>query len=167
MKKFAAGTEKSRDAVRAVLADVLIDQVVLEVGAGTGQHAVYLARELPSVTWIPSEVDEEQIDSIAAWRREAALPNLRAPLKLDVTAADWDIPPVGAIVAIDVVGRAPWAVCVSLLNGAARHLPARGLLVLHGDLPEETLALAKRRGFALERTVDRTTVLRFLPQQVH
>src|SRR5262249_29209224 len=90
------------------------------------------------------------VDSIAAWRAEAALPNLRAPLTVDTRAEDWDVPAVTAIVAIDFVGFAPWPAAVGLLRGAARTLPPGGQLVLAGKLAADTAAdfvrLAAARG---------------------
>ncbi len=62
---------------------------VLEIGAGTGQHAIAFAQRLPSVTWWPTDFNDNHLRSIAAWRRHAQLENMQAPVRLDASAADW------------------------------------------------------------------------------
>ena len=70
---------------------------VLEVGSGTGQHAVYFAAALPHLLWQSSDV-RENIPGIEAWLEEAALPNTPHPLVLDVNDDDnW------ADIAVDAV----------------------------------------------------------------
>jgi len=133
VKRFSAGYDKNRDALVDVLGRIVrAPGVVLEIGAGTGQHAVYFAAQLPSITWVPSEKDAALVESIGAWRAEAALPNLRAPRQIDVTHDEWDAPPLSVVLAIDLAHATPWAVTVGLITGAARVLPAGGDLLLHG-----------------------------------
>src|SRR5258708_2208854 len=107
-KRFSPGWERTRDALVAALDRALrAPAIVLEIGAGTGQQAAYFAAKLPSITWMPTEIDEALVDSIAAWRAEAALPNLRAPLVIDARSTDWQAPEITAIVAIDFVAAVP------------------------------------------------------------
>jgi hypothetical protein len=133
VKRHAVAPDKNREPILGALRQLLPHAgTVLEIASGTGQHAVYFARELPSIVWQPSDVDADAVDSIQAWRAEAALPNLRAPVPIDVTHEDWEVPPAHAIVCINMVHIAPWAACVGLLNGAPRHLIARGRLIFYG-----------------------------------
>src|SRR5215831_3169318 len=151
-KRFTPGWEHTRDALVATLGKMLrTPGIVLEIGSGTGQQAATFAAKLPSVTWFPSEVDEALVDSIAAWRAEAALPNLRAPLSIDVRTEDWQAPPgLTALVAIDFVSAAPWPATVGLVRGAARVLPPDAELLLLGAIADDRLAeivrLAAARG---------------------
>jgi len=62
---------------------------VLEIGSGTGQHAVAFAAELGHLVWQTSDLDENH-EAIRAWLTDAALPNLREPLSLDVRTAAMD-----------------------------------------------------------------------------
>src|SRR5436190_14740406 len=81
---------RNRDPILAVLRRVLPAQgTVLEVGSGTGEHAVYFAAALPHLTWQPSDLDAEARGSVAAHRVAAQLPNLKAPLTLDARAESW------------------------------------------------------------------------------
>jgi hypothetical protein len=161
VKRFAADTEVLRPQVLALLERVLSGpQAVLEVGAGTGQHAAFFAGKLPWLTWIASDSDAAAVESIAAWRAEAALPNLRPPVVLDVTSDPWELPqPIGAVIALRLVDTAPWKIGVGLLGGCGRHLPPRGALVVVNDGLwagrdlNEVMVVASQRGLALdERT---------------
>ena len=52
---------------------------VLEAGSGTGQHVVHFARHTPGIVWWPSDLNEQHLKSIEAWRAHAGLPNIRPP----------------------------------------------------------------------------------------
>jgi 16S rRNA G1207 methylase RsmC len=154
MKRYRPGWEHESEGLLAALDQTLRPPAtVLEVGAGTGQLAIFFAEKMPSITWLPSEREPELVDSIAAWRAEAALPNLKKPLLVDTTAADWDVAPVSAIVAIHFVEAVPWAATVGLVRGAERVLLPGGDLLLVGAIPEERrgdlLALAMAQRFEL------------------
>jgi len=150
VKRFSPGYEKNREAIAGLLDRIVrAPGTVLEIGAGTGQHAAYFAAQMPSITFVPSEKDPALVESIDAWRAEAALPNLRAARLIDATEEAWDAPAVTVVLAIEVVPATPWAVAVGLINGAARILPEGGELLLYGPLApklEEIAALAARRG---------------------
>ncbi len=83
-KPFAPACERNREPILAVLRRYFADRTrVLEIGSGTGQHAVYFARALPHLTWQTSDVPEH-LPGIRLWLAEAARANLPAPLALDV-----------------------------------------------------------------------------------
>jgi SAM-dependent methyltransferase len=112
---------------------------VLEAGSGTGQHVVTFARAAPHITWWPSDHDTRHLESINAWRLHTQLPNLRAPVTIDLSADDWGLRKPGAppdtllaIFCANVIHIAPWCVAEGLLKGAARHLRADGYLFLYG-----------------------------------
>ncbi|MBX9841523.1 MAG: DUF938 domain-containing protein [Xanthobacteraceae bacterium] len=126
------------------IADVLVPFLeghtgdVLEIGSGTGQHAVALAGRMPSITWWPTDFNDNHLRSIAAWRRHANLPNLKEPIRLDASAADWQLKERGlpdsftVMFCANVIHIAPWAVAEGLFAGAHRHLRAGGQLWLYG-----------------------------------
>ncbi|MBL8619826.1 MAG: DUF938 domain-containing protein [Myxococcales bacterium] len=131
-RRFAPATARNRAPILEVLHEVLPGRgLVLEIASGTGEHAVHFAAALPDLTWQPSDPDPDNRASIAAWRDEAALPNLRPPLALDVTAP-WPIAAAEAIVCINMIHIAPWEAALALFAGAARVLPAGGPLVTYG-----------------------------------
>jgi hypothetical protein len=104
----------------------------LEIASGSGEHAVHFASSFPALVFQPTDPSEEALASIAAWRQETALPNMRAPLALDVTAAPWPINHADAVTCINMIHIAPWEATLGLMAGAARIIPPDGLLFLYG-----------------------------------
>jgi SAM-dependent methyltransferase len=133
VKRHAPASERNREPILEVLRRVLPARgLVVEIASGTGQHAVHVAAALPGITWQPTDLDPDALTSIAAWREEAGLANLRAPVALDVTAPVWPFDAADAIVCINMIHIAPWAASVALLDGAGRLLPAGGVLYTYG-----------------------------------
>ncbi len=139
-RRFAAATGRNRRPILEVLRRVLpAEGSILETGSGTGEHAAYFAQALTPRIFIPSEPDPALRDSIAAWCSDSTADNLRAPLDLDVTAAQWPVereplpePPITAILSINMVHIAPWRACLGLMTGAGRVLGPGGVLYLYG-----------------------------------
>lgn len=132
-RRFSPSTARNRDPILAVLRRVLpATGFVLEIASGTGEHAVHFASNLPALTWQPSDPDPDARASIEAWRASTALPNLRPPLALDVTADPWPVTRADAIVCINMIHISPWAATVALMAGAVRLLPPGGVLFLYG-----------------------------------
>lgn len=116
---------------------------VLEIAAGSGEHAVAFAGALPGLDWTPSDPSVEARASIAAWAAGAGLPNLRAPLALDVLdPSGWPDGPVQAMVCINMIHISPWGATEGLMTLAGRILPAGGLLALYGPYREADAPLA-------------------------
>jgi SAM-dependent methyltransferase len=108
---------------------------VLEIGCGTGEHAVYFAEAMPELSWLPTDPDGASRTSTASWIRFKALTNVLLPLPLDASAATWDVEtlaPFDAVVSINMVHIAPWEATLGLLSGAGRLLRGGGLLLLYG-----------------------------------
>ena len=83
-KPFSPACERNRDPILAVLRQHFADRrQVLEIGSGTGQHAVHFATALPHLVWQTSDV-ADHLPGIRQWLIEAALPNTPAPLQIDV-----------------------------------------------------------------------------------
>jgi len=124
--------------------------LLLELGSGTGELAVELARALPWLTWQPSDPDPESRASIAAWTARARLANVLPPLAFDVLAPAWRLQRCDALLAVNVLHVAPAGAGDALLSGAAQVLPRGGPLVVvgprAGDEAEPLAALAARAG---------------------
>jgi hypothetical protein len=105
--------------------------VVLELAAGSGEHARWFSEAFPSLRWIPSDRDESAIASIEAWR-EGASSNLEPARRIDVHDENWCVERLDAILCINMVHIAPWSATESMLAGAVRHLREGGLLYLYG-----------------------------------
>ena len=113
---------------------------VLEAGSGTGQHVVHFAKRSPDITWWPSDFNAAHLRSIDAWLKHAGLPNIRPPLRIDLSDPAWHIamhdgsgpPKLLAVFCANVIHIAPWRVAEGLFAGAARYLRADGRLFLYG-----------------------------------
>ena len=116
---------------------------VLEIAAGSGEHAVAFAGALPGLEWTPSDPSAEARASIAAWSEAAGLPNLRPALALDVLdEAGWPEGPFNAVVCINMIHISPWAATEGLMRLAGRVLPVGGLLATYGPFSEADVPLA-------------------------
>lgn len=141
-KRHAPATLRNRDAILAVLLEALPPSgLVLEVASGSGEHAVHFAAALPALDWQPSDPDPAALASIEAWRGEAGLPNLHAPILLDA-AADWPIDRADAILCINMVHISPWAATVGLFTHGARLLRKDAPLILYGPYFQADVAPA-------------------------
>ena len=132
-KQTWASAERNKGPILEVLARVLPKPArLLEIGSGTGQHAVHFACNLPGVEWRPSDPDPENLVSIRDWIRDSGLPNVRMPLALDVRSPDWEVEQVDAIFCSNMIHIAPWECAEGLFRGAGRVLRSGGVLVLYG-----------------------------------
>ena len=129
----APAAERNKEPILAVLRRVLPQSgLVLEIASGTGQHVVHFAKALPDLTWQPSEPDRQMRPSIAGWLAETGLPNVLAPLDLDVTRPEWPIDRADAVLCINMVHISPWQATEQLLAGCGRILGHGGVLYLYG-----------------------------------
>lgn len=132
-RRSAPAALRNRGPISEILHDWLPAQgVVLELASGTGEHVVHFAERFPGLQWQASDIHPDALASIAAWRKEAALPNLREPLTIDASLSDWPIDRADAILSINMVHISPWASALGLLDGAARLLPKGAPLILYG-----------------------------------
>jgi SAM-dependent methyltransferase len=138
----APAFHRNHQAIWAVLQPFLAGKSgdVLEAGSGTGQHVADFAHRSPEITWWPSDLNEQHLKSIAAWRAHAGLANIRPPLRIDLSDPVWcsqmhDGGGPGQLLAVfcaNVIHIAPWRVAEGLFAGAARYLRADGRLFLYG-----------------------------------
>jgi hypothetical protein len=132
-RRFAPATARNREPILAVLRRVLpASGTVLEIASGTGEHAAHFAPYFPALTWQPSDADADNLASIAAWAAASGAANIRPPILLDVTAPDWGVEGVAAILAVNMIHIAPWAAAEALMAGAGRRLPPGAPLYLYG-----------------------------------
>jgi SAM-dependent methyltransferase len=132
MKQYSEACEENKDPILAVLQHELAGcRTVLEIGSGTGQHAVYFSRHLPHLIWQPSDLEPNHA-SIDAWRREAALPNLLPPLFLDVSCEDWPTGRVDSVFSANTTHIMAWAAVVAMFGGIGQVLETGGIFCLYG-----------------------------------
>jgi len=137
----APAFHRNHAAIWSALASFLTTQSgdFLELGSGTGQHAVEFARRSPQLTVWPSDLYDSHLASIAAWRAQARLANLRAPQRIDLADPDWSWAgddtrggPLTAMLCANVLHISPWIVSQNLFAGAGRFLREGGRLFVYG-----------------------------------
>jgi SAM-dependent methyltransferase len=135
-RMFSPSAARNLEPILEVLRGVLPTHgVVLEIGCGTGEHAVCFAEAMPNLTWQPSDPDADARASTASWIKFTEVNNVLAPLRIDVCSRLWGVEqkaPFDAIVSINMIHIAPWEASLGLFAGAGRLLSAGGLLVLYG-----------------------------------
>lgn len=138
----APAFHRNHQAIRSVLERYLTGKSgdAVEAGSGTGQHVIEFARQFPDVTWWPSDLNENHLTSIEAWRRHSQLANIRPPQRIDLADPAWgdamtaeDRPSqLLAVFCANVIHIAPWRVAEGLVAGAGRALREGGMLFLYG-----------------------------------
>lgn len=131
-KPFADACEENKAPILAVLQPLFREcREVLEIGSGTGQHAVHFAANLPHLVWHTSDVVQHH-DGIQQWLDEAGLPNTRPPLRLDVLHDPWPVLVVDAVFSANTTHIMAWEEVEALFAGVGKLLAEGGLLVLYG-----------------------------------
>ncbi|MBT7954852.1 MAG: DUF938 domain-containing protein [Rhodospirillaceae bacterium] len=117
---------------------------VLELASGSGQHVVVFAKALPNLTFWPSDLEAEQVQSIIAWRQESDCANIKNAFQLNVTDQNWGFgepnkPPqnLAAIINLNMVHISPIEVAKNLFRGAGQYLQADGRLFLYGPFKHD------------------------------
>ena len=132
MKQSSPSCERNKEPILAALREILaVPGLVLEIGSGSGQHAVHFARGLPHVEWQPTDVTEN-LPSISAWRDEAGLANLREPLAIDLFSDRWPIAAAQAVVCINTIHIVSWLAVERLFAGVGRLLKPGGTMYVYG-----------------------------------
>lgn len=136
--------ERNRQPILDVLQQVLPARgLALEIASGTGQHVAWFGAAMRSWIWQPTDADPQSLPAIAAWTAQAQLTNVRAPLVLDVMAAQWPASapafaePFDAVYCANMLHISPWESCGALMRGSARHLALDGVLITYGPYFED------------------------------
>lgn len=131
-KQFSSASERNREPILAVLRDELAaSRNVLEIGSGTGQHAVFLAEHMPHLTWQTSDLPQNHA-SILAWMQEAQRPNVLPPLILDMEQPQWPMQTFDAVFTANTCHIMAWYQVETMFRGAAALLAAGGKLCVYG-----------------------------------
>jgi len=132
MLPYSEACERNKGPILAALSEILPSTcTVLEIGSGTGQHAVHFARGLPRVTWQPTDVPE-LLPGLALRVEQAGGPNLKPPLALDVRQPHWPVDAADAVYTANTFHIMSWSEVETTLRGIARLLPAGGRFIVYG-----------------------------------
>lgn len=167
-KQHAPATQRNREPIAAVLARELpASGTVLEIAAGTGEHAVFFADRFPALNWQPTDPSPEALASIAAYRKDYSGTNCAAPLLLDAAKPEsWPVASASAIlcinmdcyscsskksvgcrkfdacVCINMVHISEWAATIGFFNGCAQVLTNEASIILYGPYLEDEVETA-------------------------
>jgi SAM-dependent methyltransferase len=136
-KPYSPSCDRNRAPILAVLREHFADRHdVLEIGSGTGQHAVHFAAAMPWLRWQCSDV-ADNLPGIRLWLDEAALPNTPAPIELDVARGPWparsfDAPRFDAVFTANSLHIMGWTDVEALFAGLDALLAPDGTLVVYG-----------------------------------
>lgn len=133
-RRTAPAALRNRAPILEVLRRVLPERgLVLTIAEGSGAHVTFFAPAMPWLEWQPSDRDPEALESIAAHLEHTPLPNVRAPIALDVSDETWPIARADAILCINMIHASPWESTPALMRGVSRLLDREGApLVLYG-----------------------------------
>jgi len=104
----------------------------LEIASGTGQHIAQFATAMPDLTWQPSDIDDQRLDSIRAWT--SGLANVRPPIKLDATVSGWSkkVAPPDLIFLSNLLHLVSVEEARILVNEAAHLMPRHAVMLIYG-----------------------------------
>jgi SAM-dependent methyltransferase len=124
--------ERNKEPILGILKSVLLRSgLVLEIGAGTGQHAAHFARNLPHVEWQPTD-RREWLDPLGERVQLEGSPNLRVPIELDVSAEDWTVTAADAVYSANTLHIMAWPEVEAFFRGVGRVLKPGGDLMVYG-----------------------------------
>lgn len=131
-KPYSEACEQNKEPILAVLREVFTEPgPILEIGAGTGQHAVHFARKLPHLVWQPTDL-EIYLFGIQLWIAEANLANLRSPLALDVCRDPWPVAHAAGVFSANTTHIMAWPMVERLFRGVGQILESDGAFCLYG-----------------------------------
>ncbi|WP_461536641.1 DUF938 domain-containing protein [Spongorhabdus nitratireducens] len=131
-KPFSQACENNKTPILDVLQHYFKNsRKVLEIGTGTGQHAVHFARNMPFLQWQPTDLSEN-LPGQRLWFGEAQLPNLMSPLVLDVLDQNWPVSEFDAVFSANTAHIMPWTAVEAMFSGIGKRMPAGGLFCQYG-----------------------------------
>lgn len=131
-KPFSQACENNKQPILDKLATLFTEPgTILEIGTGTGQHAVHFAAALPHITWQPSD-RPEVVDLCQPWLEDAGLANIRPPVPLDVGAPEWPVEGIDGAFSANTAHIMGWPEVVAMFTGVAKRLAPGGLFCLYG-----------------------------------
>jgi len=129
---YSVACERNRQPILERLATLLARPArVLEIGAGTGQHAVFFTRALTQLDWQPTD-RAECLSGLAARIAHEGPRTLRAPVELDVNWPQWPVDDVDAVYSANTLHIMSWPEVQAMMRGVGRACSAHALLILYG-----------------------------------
>ena len=130
-KPFSQASENNKVHILPILQQAFSTaDSVLEIGSGTGQHAVYFAKQLTHVNWQTSDLAVNH-SGINQWIADYPSSNLQPPLALDLSKP-WPIEHTSAIYTANTLHIVSWELVIAFFEGVKKHLLPKGKLCIYG-----------------------------------
>jgi len=131
-KPFAPSCDENRDAILQCIKLLFTEPAsLLEIGSGTGQHAVYFAAQLTHLKWQPSDL-ADQIEGMNLWFKDAAIAQILPPKILDVSEDIWLDESIAYIFTANTTHIMSWQKVQQMFAGIGRTLKQGGLFAQYG-----------------------------------
>ena len=132
MKEYSPSVDRNKDFIFDVLNMYLTSTgKLLEVGSGTGQHAVYFAKKFPKIKWVTSDVKANH-SSIKAWLNECELKNISGPEKLMIGVDDFPRAKFDFVFTANTLHIMSWKECKALFKLLGKRLREDSLFIVYG-----------------------------------
>ncbi|MCM2348948.1 MAG: class I SAM-dependent methyltransferase [Bacteriovoracaceae bacterium] len=132
-KPYSAACERNREPILEIMKDVITrdEKRLLEIGSGTGQHAVYFAPQFPWLEWYPTDV-AENLKGMKLWFDEFKIPNIKAPVRLDVSKDDFPKLKFDVVFTANTFHIMHWKECKSLMKLLGHRLRENSKVMIYG-----------------------------------
>lgn len=131
-RPFSQACENNKGPILEVLQSAFASVgSVLEIGSGTGQHAVFIAPRLPHLVWQPSDL-ADNLPGIRAWIQQDNAKNLKTPIELDVSWPSWPVESTGGVFSANTLHIMGWDQVERFFEGVGRVLAPEGVLCVYG-----------------------------------
>lgn len=131
-KPYAASCEQNQQVILNELKKIFTEQgEVLEIGSGTGQHAVFFSAHLPQLIWQTSDLVSQHV-AINQWLNEVEHHRIKPPLELDVDMLSWPIGEKDYIFSANITHIISTEQSKKMLQHVAQHLKSGGLFAQYG-----------------------------------
>ncbi len=132
-KPYSAACDRNKEPILNVLREVILptDERLLEVGSGTGQHAVHFADAFPRLEWYPTDLSVN-IPGMEMWFKEAGLSNIKKPQRLDVSKDDFPKLRFDVVFTANTLHIMHWKDCKSFMKLLGHRLREGSRAVFYG-----------------------------------
>src|SRR5690554_1376737 len=133
MKPYSAACDRNKEAILGVLQEVINpkDRRLIEIGAGTGQHAVFLAPYFPYLDWHPTDLGD-RLAGMKEWFDEAQISNIQSPVRLDVSKDDFPKLKFDLAFTANTFHILHWKDCKSLMKLFGKRLRENSRVIIYG-----------------------------------
>jgi ubiquinone/menaquinone biosynthesis C-methylase UbiE len=131
-RPYAESCEENKQVIFEVIKNVFADAgQLLEIGSGTGQHAVYFSELLPHINWQPSDI-KEQIAGIECWMQDVSHDRVQSPVILDVSNESWPFENMDYVFTANTTHIVSWSHVISMFKGIGKVLKSGGRFAQYG-----------------------------------